>query len=130
MVHVHGVVLGRPRVFTCHLLWSIGGSTLQHGPPMSFIPLSGESSSRPPAREIAWYGPFFNRQESPHTNFDDRTERLLYTKSDAHSNWFLKERRPAVTGVEATWSALRREPRELASLWPAVAPGSAVLADF
>lgn len=52
------------------------------------------------------------------------------SKSDAHSNWFLKERRPAATGVEATWSALRREPRELASLWPAVAPGSAVLADF
>ena len=45
-------------------------------------------------------------------------------------NWFLKERRPAATGIEATWSALRREPRELASLWPAVAPGSAVLADF
>ena len=57
-------------------------------------------------------------------------ERLLYAKSDAHSNWFLKERRPAATGVEATWSALRREPRELASLWPAVVPGSAVLADF
>ena len=71
-----------------------------------------------------------NRQESPHTKIDDRTERSRCTKSDAHSNWFLKERMPAVTGVEATWSALRREPRELASLWPAVAPGSAVLADF